>query len=421
MSRFIIQGPQKLTGEVRVSGAKNAALKAIPAALLMEGVTRIRNVPQIHDVKVMIDIIKELGATVEVSGHEITIDPGTLRSGTITSELSGKARTSILLVGPLLLKFGKVEIGHPGGCVIGRRPIDQFVEGFKALGVEVKDVGEGYCFTAKHLKGGTYFFPFVSVTATEELMMTAALIDGVTTLKNSACEPEIVALAEYLNRCGAKISGAGTHTITIEGVKRLRADVSAFEMIPDRIETGMFAILAAATGGEVRITDCNPGHIESLLSLFDQIGVRYGRDATSLTVHASDVSLRSPGKVVTHEYPGFATDLQPPLAVLLTQVHGLTLVHETIFEGRLFYVDLLNRMGANIILCDPHRALIQGPTPLRGKRIESPDIRAGIAMVIAGLIAEDETVIDNIYQIERGHENIEMRLTVLGAKIERIQ
>ncbi len=418
MSRFIIQGPQKLAGEVRVSGAKNAALKAIPAALLMTGITRLTNVPQIHDVQVMVDIIKELGGTVEAHDHELTIDPSTLRSGTITSELSGRARTSILLVGPLLLKFGKVEIGHPGGCVIGRRPIDQFIEGFKALGVEVKDTGEGYCFTAKRLKGGTYFFPFVSVTATEALMMTATLIDGVTMLKNSACEPEILALAEYLNHCGAKITGAGTNTIKIEGVKILKA--GTFEMIPDRIETGMFAILAAATHGEIRITHCNPAHVESLLSLFDKIGVVYSRDDSSLMVRASNAPLRSPGKVVTHEYPGFATDLQPPLTVLLTQAQGLTLVHETIFEGRLFYVDLLNRMGANIILCDPHRALIQGPTPLRGKRIESPDIRAGIAMVIAGLIAEGETVIENIYQIERGHENIEMRLKTLGARIQRI-
>lgn len=417
MSKFIIQGPQKLEGEVRVSGAKNAALKAIPAALLANGVTRLTNVPQIHDVRVMIDIIKELGATVEMHDHELTIDPSTLRSANITSELSGKARTSILLVGPLLLKFGKVEIGHPGGCVIGRRPIDQFIDGFKALGIDVQDTGEGYNFTAGRLKGATYFFPFISVTATEAMMMTAVLVEGITTLQNAACEPEIEALAGYLNRCGAKITGAGTHTIIIEGVKSLRAGV--FEMIPDRIETGMFAILAAATGGKMRIKDCNPGHVLSLLSLFDQIGVVYKHDATSLTVHAADKNFRSPGKVVTHEYPGFATDLQPPLTVLLTQADGLTLVHETIFEGRLFYVDLLNRMGASIILCDPHRALIQGPTPLRGKKIESPDIRAGIAMVIAGLIAEGETVIDNIYQIERGHENIEARLKMLGAKIER--
>ena len=417
MSQFIIQGPQKLEGEIKVSGAKNAVLKAIPAALLAQGKTRLTNVPQINDVQVMVDLIKELGATVIAGDHEMTIDPSTINSARIRSELSGKARTSILLVGPLLLRFGEVEIGHPGGCLIGRRPIDQFIDGFKALGVSIKDTGEGYQFTAKHLKGGTYFFPFVSVTATESLMMTAVLGNGTTVLRNAACEPEIEALAAYLNRCGARIVGAGTSTITIEGVKELRAGV--FEMIPDRIETGMFAIAAAATRGTVRITECNPGHIESLLSLFDRMGISYDREATSLTVRGSHKAYQSPGKVITHEYPGFATDMQPPLTVLLTQAEGLTLVHETIFEGRLFYVDLLNRMGANIIICDPHRVLVQGPTKLRGKMIESPDIRAGIAMVIAGLIAQGKTTIGNIYQIERGHENIEARLKVLGAKIER--
>ncbi|MDO8505731.1 MAG: UDP-N-acetylglucosamine 1-carboxyvinyltransferase [bacterium] len=418
MSQFIIQGPQKLEGEIRVSGAKNAVLKAIPAALLASGVTRLTNVPQIHDVRVMVDLISELGATVTVGDHELTIDPSTITSARIRSELSSKARTSILLVGPLLLKFGEVEIGHPGGCVIGRRPIDQFLDGFKALGVSIKDTGEGYRFSAKHLKGGTYFFPFVSVTATEALMMTAVLMDGTTVLKNAACEPEIAALGAYLNGCGAKISGAGGHTIIIEGVSELQA--GNFEMIPDRIETGMFAILAAATRGTIRITNCNPSHVESLLSLFDRMGIAYNCDLDSLTVRGGNKPYQSPGKVITHEYPGFATDLQPLLTVLLTQTEGLTLVHETIFEGRLFYVDLLNRMGANIILCDPHRVLVQGPTELRGKTIESPDIRAGMAMVIAGLIAQGKTTIGNVYQIERGHENIEARLKVLGAKIERV-
>ncbi len=417
MAKFIIQGPQELHGEIAASGAKNAALKAIPAALLMSGQTTLENVPAIKDVEVMLTIAKSLGARVTKANSRVTIDSTNLAIAEISRELAGKARTSIMFTVPLMLKFGKTTISHPGGCAIGRRPIDQFLEGFKAFGVRVEDTGEAYNFFAGKLHGATYFFPFVSVTATETLMMLGALTKGVTVLKNAACEPEVKALADYLNSCGAQISGAGTNTITINGVSGLIA--GTYAMIPDRLETGMFAILAAATRSSIKITNCNPEHVESLLAIFDRIGIAYKRGKNELEIMRSLASYRSPGKVITHEYPGFATDLQPPLTVLLTQTEGLTLVHETIFEGRLFYTDLLNRMGANIILCDPHRALVQGPTALRGKQIESPDIRAGIAMVIAGLIAKGETVIDNIYQIERGFEKIEERLRGLGAKIQR--
>lgn len=418
MAQFVIQGPQRVEGQVAVSGAKNAALKAIPAALLTEGPTTLINVPKIHDVEVMLEVARSLGASATQDGAQVRIDPAGLQSAHLSGELAGKARTSIMLVGPLLLRAGEITLGHPGGCSIGRRPIDQFLTGFRAFGVEVEDEGGQYRFRAKRLRAATYFFPFVSVTATETLMMTAARIPGTTILKNAAREPEVQTLAQYLNRCGARIEGAGTSTIRIDGVSKLTA--GTYEMIPDRLETGMFAILAAATGGAVKIVRCNPEHIESLLAIFERMGVRFERGDDWLAVHPTAGAYQSPGKVVTHEYPGFATDLQPPLTVLLTQAQGTTLVHETIFEGRLFYVDLLNRMGANIILCDPHRALVQGKTALRGKRIESPDIRAGIAMVIAGLIAQGETVIDNIYQIERGYENIEERLKGLGAKIERV-
>ena len=417
MPKFVIQGPQTLAGEIAVSGAKNAALKAIPAALLAQGATTLTRVPQIKDVEVMCEIVRSIGGNVKQDENTILIDGRDLRTHEIAGELSGKARTSIMLVPVLLNRFGKAVIGHPGGCVIGRRPIDQFIAGFKAFGAKITDRGEAYEISAKKLQGTAYFFPFVSVTATETLMMLGTIADGTTVLKNSACEPEVISLAEYLNCCGARITGAGTDTIRIEGGAALKG--GSYEMIPDRLETGMFAILAAATGSEIKITRCDPSHIESLLALFERMGVRYTKGEDWLSVTGSPGKYTSPEKVITHEYPGFATDLQPPLTVLLTQAQGTTLVHETIFEGRLFYVDLLNRMGANIILCDPHRALVQGPTPLRGKKIESPDIRAGIAMVIAGLIAKGETVIDNIYQIERGYERIEERLRGLGAQIIR--
>lgn len=416
MSKFVISGPQKLQGEITVAGAKNAGLKAIPAAFLMNGKVELRNMPQIQDVEVMLQIAQELGAQVVKQGDQVSIDTSGVKSSHISSALSGKARTSIMLVGPLLLRGGEVTIGHPGGCAIGRRPIDQFLEGFRAFGIAVKDEGDQYRFRADKLRAATYFFPFVSVTATETLMMTATLIPGTTVLKNSACEPEVQALANYLNQCGAKISGAGTSTISIEGVQKLAP--MEYAMIPDRLETGMFAILAAATGSDLMIKRANPEHVESLLAIFEHMGVKYERGQDWLRVIGTDTTrYRSPGKVITHEYPGLATDLQPPLTVLLTQIPGTTLVHETIFEGRLFYIDLLNRMGANIILCDPHRALVQGPTPLRGKNIESPDIRAGIAVVIAALIAQGETVIDNIYQIERGFERLEERLKAIGATV----
>jgi UDP-N-acetylglucosamine 1-carboxyvinyltransferase len=247
-------------------------------------------------------------------------------------------------------------------------------------------------------------------------MMTAALANGKTVLKNAACEPEIPALAEYLNRCGAKISGAGTHTIVIEGVDKLGAGV--YEVIPDRVEAGSFAILGALCGDPIRVTNCNPEHLEALLVMFDKMGVDYKTGADWLEVsHGKKMTAVD---IVTHEYPGFMTDLQQPFTVLLTQATGVSMVFETIFEGRLFYVDKLIQMGAHIIICDPHRIIVNGPSQLVGRRLESPDLRAGFALVLAGLIAAGETVIDNIYQIDRGYEKIEERLRALGAEIERV-
>jgi UDP-N-acetylglucosamine 1-carboxyvinyltransferase len=262
----------------------------------------------------------------------------------------------------------------------------------------------------------TYVFPQISVTATEALMMTATLAEGTTILKNAACEPEIPALAEYLNRVGAKIMGAGTHTITIEGVKELSADT--FEVIPDRIEAGSFAILGALIGEDVKVIDCRPDHLESLWTMFDRLGVDYHLGSDWIQVFGCK-KLRATD-VKTHEYPGFVTDLQQPFTVLLTQAEGISLVHETIFEGRLFYTDMLNQMGAIIIMCDPHRVIVNGPTTLLGRRLTSPDLRAGFAMILAALVATGTTEIDNIYQIDRGYSNVEKRLQKLGADIKRV-
>lgn len=419
MAHFLIQGQKKLSGEIAVTGAKNAALKFIAAALVCEGPVVLENVPEIDDVHRMLKLVAALGVSVahDHEKHSVTLDATKISSCDITSDHARALRTSIMLVGPLLTRCGKVSIGYPGGCVIGRRPIDFYLQGYKKFGAIITEENEQFTFVTDKPQGMTFVFPFVSHVATETFMITAARIAGTTILKNSAMEPEVVALAEFLNSCGARITGAGTPTITIEGVAKLSGGMA--RIIPDRMEAGTFVILGALTKSKLRVTNCNPAHMDALLTHLEMVGAPFtvGPDwvETAEYSHAlKSVNLR------THEYPGFVTDLQAPFTVLLTQTHGMSLVHETIFEGRLFYTDLLNRMGAEIILCDPHRAIVQGPTALRGRKLESPDIRAGIAMVLAGLIAQGETVIGNIEQIDRGYENIDARLRALGADITRV-
>ena len=419
MQWYTITGQKPLSGEIAVSGAKNFALKAFGAALLCDAPLLVSRVPQIEDVHRMLEIMQELGIGVQTNpeAHTVTIDPDTLQSADLCGTSAGKLRGSVMLIGPLLWKTGNVIVPHPGGCVLGKRPIDIFIRGFEALGATVEEDARSFVFSApKGLTGATIVMPKISVTATEALMMTATRAKGVTTIVNAACEPEVVALAEMLNSFGAQISGAGTHTITVTGVDAVTGGEVA--CIPDRIETGTFAILAAAANAEISITQCVPSHIATLLATFDRMNIPYTATEDTLVMHSHSGTF-SAQDITTHEYPGFATDYQAPMTVLLTQAEGLSMVHETIFEGRLFYTDLLNRMGANIVMCDPHRVLVQGPTPLRGRVLESPDIRAGIAMVIAGLLAKGETTIHNIYQIERGYERIDERLQALGADITR--
>ncbi|HMB66128.1 MAG TPA: UDP-N-acetylglucosamine 1-carboxyvinyltransferase, partial [Patescibacteria group bacterium] len=288
-------------------------------------------------------------------------------------------------------------------------------EGFKKLGAELKIQNDHYILKAKKLRGNTYFFPNVSVTATESLMMTATLASGTTTLKNCAMEPEITELAQYLNENGADIQGAGTPTMTIKGVDNVSG--GKFHIIPDRIETGSFAIMAAATGSELTITDCRPDHIQILLTIFEKIGIKYQRGRDWLKIKRSPKI--QPYSIKTHEYPGFPTDLQPPYTVLMTQAQGTSIIHETIYDRRLFYVDMLSQMGADTIMCDPHRVVVNGPTKLYNKKLTSPDLRAGIALIIASLVAEGETQIGNIYQIDRGYEKIDKRLRKIGVNINR--
>ncbi|PKM91680.1 UDP-N-acetylglucosamine 1-carboxyvinyltransferase [Candidatus Falkowbacteria bacterium HGW-Falkowbacteria-1] len=418
MSKFIINGQKPLSGEIKIKGAKNLALKVIPASILSEKPMTIGNLPKIEDIDKSLQLIREMGFKVELKGDKVIIESKNVKTFELSDKLADKFRTSIMFVGPLLARFKKIKFPHPGGCVIGAggRPIDLFLDGFSAMGAKIKASGKYYFIEAKKLKGMDFFFPKVSVTGTESLMMTACLAEGQTILRNCAMEPEIKYLADYLNENGAKIKGAGTSMIVIDGVKKMGA--GKIEIMPDRIEAGSFAILAAATNSEILIKDCNPEHVSVLLAIFKRIGVNFETGKNWIKMKKRNkIKAYS---IQTHEYPGFPTDLQSPYAVLMTQADGMSLIHETIYDRRLIWTDMLSQMGANITMCDPHRVVINGPSKLYGKKLISPDIRAGIGLVIAALMAKGRTEIDNIYQIDRGYEKIDERLRRLGADIVRV-
>ena len=417
MDKFIIKGNQPLKGEIKVNGAKNSALKILAACLLTDEKWEVSNVPQIEDIYNLIELLKSLGVEVENGSKGIyQLKAKNIKATSLKLNIAQKLKGSILTIGPLLARCGETLFPQSGGCVIGQRPRDIFLSGFEAFGAKIKESKQGYCLTTKGLKGTKFVFPLVSVTATETMILTAILAKGKTVLKNAACEPEIVSLVEFLNKCGARIKGAGTSFIEIEGVGSLNG--GQHKIMPDRIEAGSFIILGAAANSPIKVTGLNPDHLDVLWFLLDKAGVNLeiGKDFVKIKpgFNLKAVNLK------THEYPGFPTDLQAPFTVLMTQAKGISLIHETIFEGRLFYTDSLNQMGANIILCDPHRAIVHGPSKLFGRRLISPDIRAGIALVIAALIAKGESVIENVYQIDRGYEKIEERLQKLGASIKRI-
>jgi len=420
MEKFIIRGGNPLKGKIEVSGAKNAALKIFPVALLTEEPILITNLPEIEDCRRAEEMLLALGHEVKKIKHgmaEVQFKSRTCIN--LPADLVNKFRASMMFVGPLLATCQEVFFPHPGGCVIGAgtRPIDEFLDGFEKMGAKLKILNNHYHLSAKKLKGAEIFFRNMTVTGTESLMTTACLAEGVTILKNCAMEPEIPALADFLNKIGAKIEGAGTSTIKIKGVKKLSG--GEYKVMPDRIETGTFAMLAAASNsGRVLIEKCEPAHLEALWTQFDKIGVNYKLGANCVQISPSKKILAADLK--THEYPGFATDLQSAYTVLMTQAHGASLIHETLYDRRLLFADLLTQMGANIILADPHRVVVNGPKKLYGRKLVSPDLRAGMALVMAGLIAEGKTEIDNIYQIERGYENLTERLAKLGAQIKRV-
>ncbi|MCR4280317.1 MAG: UDP-N-acetylglucosamine 1-carboxyvinyltransferase [Candidatus Komeilibacteria bacterium] len=414
MAKYIIQGGQTLRGEIKVSGAKNNALKAIPAALLTDQECVLHNVPAIEDIRLMLAMLSEIDIKGEYVGNTLTIKADRIKAGQLNQQKAGGLRSSIMLIPPLLIRTGRIFMHHPGGCIIGRRPINFFIDGFAKFGATIKFTAEGYDLKLARLRPATIVFPQISHTGTEAMILMAVLAPGTSHIYNAACEPEVVALCDMLTQMGANIDGAGTPHLEIKGVKKLNG--CDFTIIPDRIEAGSFVILAALNRAHLQIGNCRPENMQVPLEMFRQAGINIKTGADFIKVIPTKQHFK-PLKLTTHEYPGFPTDLQAPFTVLLTQAKGYSLIHETIYESRLFYTDMLNRMGADIIMCDPHRAIVHGPTPLRAKNVESPDLRAGIAMVIAATIAEGQSSIDNIYQIERGYEDIVTRLQGIGVSI----
>jgi len=420
-----LDGRKTLKGSIQVGGAKNAALKAFASSLLFGDEIILKNVPNIEDVSRMVDILSSLGVRiVKKKSNSFVCSAGNFKEVTLENSLAKRLRASIVLTGPLLARKGKVSFPHPGGCVIGARPIDLFLDGFKKMSARVSEKNGQYHIMAPSgkLKGAEIFFKNQSVTGTETFMMAAVLAQGKTVIKNAAMEPEIANLAEFLNKCGANIKGAGTHTIEIFGTngKLLSSRGKSYTTLPDRIEAGSFLILAALAGKNITIKNCNPEHMESLIGILRDNGASIKTEKNSIMVLGDSNKKLKAVDIKTHEYPGFPTDLQAPMTVLLTQSDGESMVFETIFEGRLSYVEELARMGAQIKMMDPHRVLVHGPTPLKGKDLESPDLRAGLAFIIAGVVAKGQSLIHNVYNIDRGYEKVEERLRGLGVDIERV-
>jgi len=425
-SSFRVTGGRPLHGTVRPAGNKNAALPILAATLLADGPCRIDNVPRIRDVETLLELLTHLGATIEWTGpNAVTVDTTAAQPKELDPVLSARIRASILLAGPMLGRFGKVNLPPPGGDVIGRRRVDTHFLSLEKLGAEIT-VGDTYQLEAKSLKGADVFLDEPSVTGTENALMAAVAAKGTTILRNAASEPHVQDLARFLMTMGAQIEGVGSNTLTIHGGTTLRHSDAPFAIGPDHIEVGSFIGLAAVTNGAITIEGIRADDLRATLLSFDRLGIRPRVDGTTLHVDADQERRIRPDlgghvpKLEDGPWPAFPADLMSIAIVAATQCEGLVLIFEKLFESRLFFVDKLIGMGARIVLCDPHRVVIAGPSQLRGSVVESPDIRAGMAMLLAALAAEGDSVINNINQIERGYENIEERLKALGARIERV-
>ncbi|XKT74928.1 MAG: UDP-N-acetylglucosamine 1-carboxyvinyltransferase [Patescibacteria group bacterium UBA2103] len=418
-----LNGRKTLEGEVTINGAKNAALPLMAAAMLADDPFEIKDLPNIRDVIAMKELLSGLGAEVSQKGKVTSITPAKKSKGELVEDVAKRLRASIILTGPILSRYGKVVFPHPGGCVLGSRPIDLFLDAYEKMGATVEHSGEAYIISAPRggLKGADIFFKTMSVTATEALMFAAVFAKGKTVLHNAAMEPEIPFLAECLNAAGAKIEGAGTPTITITPVKKIKQK-KACPVLPDRIEAGSFLILGSLLAKNLTIKNVVPEHLQIVTELLKESGVpiEVGKNSISIVNNTKPNTSFKAISFRTHEYPGFPTDLQAPMVVFLTQVKGESTVLETVFDNRFNFVQDLIRMGARVSVWNPHQVTVYGPSKLKARNLTGPDIRAGLAYIIAALLASGVGEIDNVHLIDRGYADIEGRLSALGANITRV-
>ena len=419
MDKLVIRGGSPLLGTIRVSGAKNAALPAMAASLLTDGDVILENIPQVRDIETERRLLAAMGAQVELgygrAQHRTTINCGNLANAEASYELVKTMRASTLVLGPLVARMGHARVSLPGGCAIGARPIDLHLKGLEKLGATITQE-HGYIEArADRLQGARIVFEKITVTGTEDLLMAATLAEGETVLENCAREPEVSDLAALLVKMGARIEGAGTDTIRVQGVAKLHG--ARHRIIPDRIEAGTFLIAAALTGGDVMVSGCDPSHLRALLEKLEECGVTLQVNGDSVRV-TSDAPLKA-ADITTEEFPGFPTDMQAQFMTLATQAEGASVITENIFENRFMHAQELVRMGANIKI-DGRRAVVRGKTPLSGAAVLASDLRASASLVLAALVADGETIIDRVYHIDRGYERIEEKLKGVGAQIRRI-
>jgi UDP-N-acetylglucosamine 1-carboxyvinyltransferase len=414
---LVIHGGQKLRGKISVNGAKNAAGPLIAASVLIKGKMQFDNVPRLTDVLKLLEILEGMGAKIDwMAEHSVTIDTKHMDPAKLDRKRMKSMRYSILLLGPMLARFRKVVVPEPGGCNIGNRPIETHLFALSELGAKSERDTDGTLYLeAEKLKGSYVILPEFSVTATETLIMAAAVASGTTSIRLAAAEPHVQELCEFLNLCGAKIKGGGTHDLEIQGVKSLQAPKTAWSVTPDMIEMGTFAVAAAVTRGELDIGPVVPSQLDATRSLLRRIGVK--EEIKKNRWHVQGVAQMKSFKLQAMIFPGFPTDLQALFGLLATQCHGTTLIQEPLYESRLGYLNELAKMGANVVIADPHRAVVSGPTPLYGTEIRSLDLRAGATMILAGLIAEGETIIHDAEIIARGYEHLDERLRGVGAQI----
>lgn len=411
--QMIIRGGAPLQGDVRISGGKNAALPAIAAALLTQDDVVLDNVPHIEDVNVMTEVVQALGGAIAWLGPgRLRIDASGVRSTVAPSELVVRNRASFLVMGSLLGRFHEAACCPPGGDVIGQRPLDVHLVGFRSLGAQLARMDDKYYARAAELRGARIFLDYPSNMGTENLLLAAVLAKGRTVIRNAAAEPEIVCLAGLLNAMGARIAGAGSHTIVVDGVERLHG--AEYRIMPDRIEAGTFAIAAAITGGDVTLHDMAPDHLDALVWKLEEAGVEVHTEGDTMRVRATD--RLGPLSVQALPYPGFATDLQAPLATLLTQAAGHSVLYERVYDNRLLYVSELRKMGAEIVVAG-QTAIITGPTPLVGTHVRALDLRCAAALVLAGLVASGTTIVSEIWHLERGYERFAEKLQAIGGDV----